>query len=98
MQDIYRVIQAPMRTEKGTLLTMSGQRVVVLKVHPDANKREVKLAVEKIYKVKVEAVRTASFLGKYKRMGRSRGKRPDWKKAYVTLKPGEKLPEFAATA
>lgn len=95
MEDIYRVIKAPMRTEKGTLLKEAGQRVVVFKVDTAANKREIKNAVEKIYKVKVDAVRTATFLGKYKRIGRSRGKRPDWKKAYVTLKPGEKMLEFA---
>src|SRR5262245_6984501 len=98
MEDIYRVIKAPLRTEKGTLLAEAGQRVIVFRVDPNANKREIKTAVETIYKVKVETVRTASFLGKYKRMGRSRGKRPDWKKAYVTLKPGEKIPEFAASA
>lgn len=96
MQDIYQVIKAPMRTEKGTLLTEAGQLVVVFRVNPHSNKREIKDAVEKIFKVKVDVVRTATFLGKFKRMGRSRGKRPDWKKAYVTLKPGEKLPEFAA--
>ena len=98
MEDVYQVIKAPLRTEKGTRLVESGQSVIVLKVNPRANKREVKEAVEKIYKVKVDTVRTATFLGKFKRMGRSRGKRPDWKKAYITLKPGEKIPEFSTSA
>ncbi|MBI1744957.1 MAG: 50S ribosomal protein L23 [Acidobacteria bacterium] len=98
MQDIYQVIKSPMRTEKGNLLIEAGQSVIVLKVNPHANKCEIKAAVEKLFKVRVDVVRTAKFLGKFKRMGRSRGKRPDWKKAYVTLKAGEKLPEFIAQA
>jgi large subunit ribosomal protein L23 len=63
----------------------------------DANKIEIKDAVEKIFKVKVESVRTANFHGKKRRQGRYSGRRPDWKKAYVTLKQGEKMIEFSET-
>ena len=61
----------------------------------DANKTQVKAAVEKLFKVKVDEVRTASFEGKLRRRGRFAGYRSDWKKAYVKLKEGEKVPEFA---
>ncbi len=62
---------------------------------PDANKTQVKAAVEKLFKVKVAEVRTASFEGKLRRRGRFAGYRSDWKKAYVKLKEGQKVPEFA---
>ena len=60
-----------------------------------ATKTEVKEAVQKIFKVKVDSVRTANFQGKERRRGRFTGFRPDWKKAYVKLKSGEKMPEYA---
>ena len=59
------------------------------------SKKEIKEAVERIFRVKVEGVRTASFHGKVRRQGRFSGRRPDWKKAYVTLKQGEKMVEFS---
>ena len=62
---------------------------------PDANKVQVKQAVEKLFKVKVAEVRTANMDGKLRRRGRFSGYRPDWKKAYVKLKDGEKVPDFA---
>ena len=68
---------------------------MTFKVLRDANKIEIKDAVEKIFKVKVESVRTANFHGKKRRQGRYTGRRPDWKKAYVTLKEGEKMIEFS---
>ncbi len=68
---------------------------LTFKVSRDANKIEIKDAVEKIFKVKVESVRTANFHGKKRRQGRHVGRRPDWKKAYVTLKQGEKMIEFS---
>jgi large subunit ribosomal protein L23 len=68
---------------------------VTFKVLRDANKIEIKDAVEKIFKVKVQSVRTANFHGKKRRQGRYSGRRPDWKKAYVTLKEGEKMIEFS---
>jgi large subunit ribosomal protein L23 len=60
-------------------------------VHPDANKVEIRQAVEQVFNVKVSDVRTASFEGKLKRMGRHQGRRADWKKAIVTLAPGHKI-------
>jgi large subunit ribosomal protein L23 len=64
-------------------------------VAPAATKTEIKHAVEKLFKVKVSEVRTASFLGKLRRRGRFAGYRSDWKKAYVVLKTGQKVPEYA---
>ncbi|GAB4244611.1 MAG: 50S ribosomal protein L23 [Acidobacteriota bacterium] len=91
----YEVIRYPHITEKATALSGAGERqVVALKVHPDASKHQIKAAVEQVFNVKVEAVRTARFQGKKKRQGRFEGRRPDWKKAYVTLKPGQKIELF----
>jgi len=64
-------------------------------VAPGANKTEVKQAVERLFKVKVAEVRTANLEGKMRRRGRFVGHKPDWKKAYVKLKDGEKVPDFA---
>ncbi len=91
------VLIVPVITEKSTRVK-DDQRTVVFKVARDANKIEIKDAVEKIFKVKVESVRTAIFHGKIRRQGRYRGRRPDWKKAYVTLKQGEKMIEFSEMA
>jgi large subunit ribosomal protein L23 len=68
---------------------------VCFDVDPRANKVEIRAAVEKLFKVKVEEVRTSNMAGKLRRRGRFSGYRPDWKKAYVKLKAGEKVPEFA---
>jgi large subunit ribosomal protein L23 len=87
------VIQAPLISEKGTQLTESANQVL-FKVRPDANKIEVKHAVETLFKVKVVQVRMARYLGKVRRIGRNMGRRPDWKKAYVTLKDGDKIDFF----
>jgi large subunit ribosomal protein L23 len=65
--------------------------VVAFQVRPDANKVEIRSAVESVFNVKVAAVRTASFEGKLKRMGKFQGRRRDWKKALVTLAPGHKI-------
>jgi large subunit ribosomal protein L23 len=67
------------------------QNTVAFRVRPDANKVEIRTAVEKVFSVKVTAVRTSSYEGKLKRMGRHQGRRPDWKKAVVTLAPGHKI-------
>ena len=91
------VLKLPVITEKSTSLK-ENLRTVAFKVLRDANKIEIKNAVEKIYKVKVQSVRTAIFHGKKRRQGRYSGRRPDWKKAYVTLKEGEKMIEFSETA
>ena len=87
------VIRAPLISEKGSLLTEAGNQVL-FKVRPDANKIEVKRAVETLFKVKVEKVRVARYLGKIRRVGRSMGRRSDWKKAYVTLREGDKIDFF----
>jgi len=88
------VLKLPVITEKSTYVK-DNLRTLTFKVARDANKHEVKEAVEKVFKVKVESVRTAIFHGKIRRQGRFSGRRPDWKKAYVTLKEGEKMVEFS---
>ena len=90
MKHTYDVLQGPLLTEKGTLLKETENKVL-FKVSKNANKIEIKKAVEEILKVKVERVATMNYKGKKKRMGRHEGKRADWKKAIVTLKEGEKL-------
>jgi large subunit ribosomal protein L23 len=95
MKNLHDVIRAPLISEKGTLLTESANKVL-FKVLPDANKIEVKQAVETIFKVKVVQVRMARYLGKMRRIGKSMGRRSDWKKAYVTLKEGDKIDFFGA--
>jgi large subunit ribosomal protein L23 len=90
----HQVIRRPLLTEKTTLLRESGSNVIAFEVDVDANKVEVKRAVEELFKVKVDVVRLANVRGKVKRMGRYEGKRRDWRKAYVRLKDGEKVPDF----
>jgi len=87
------IIQAPLISEKGTALAESANQFL-FKVRPEANKIEVKRAVETLFKVKVVDVRMARYLGKLRRIGRSMGRRSDWKKAYVTLKEGDKIDFF----
>jgi len=92
--NIQNVIQRPLVTEKG-VTKKENERTLCFAVALDANKVQVKAAVEKFFKVKVEEVRTANFEGKLRRRGRFAGYRSDWKKAYVRLKKGEKVPDFA---
>ena len=92
--NLYEVIQRPLVTEKG-VNKKDTERTLCFQVHPGANKTQVKAAVEKLFKVKVDEVRTATFEGKLRRRGRFSGYRSDWKKAYVRLKAGEKVPDFA---
>jgi large subunit ribosomal protein L23 len=87
------VVQGPIVTEKGTLVSELGNQVV-LKVHPHANKVEIRQAVEQLFGVKVEGVRTSRVLGKSRRVGRHVGRRPTWKKAYVTLAEGNSIEFF----
>ena len=91
---IYEVILRPLVTEKG-VTKKETERTLCFQVAAGANKTQVKSAVEKLFKVKVEEVRTANMEGKMRRRGRFAGYRPDWKKAYVRLKAGEKVPDFA---
>ena len=87
------IIRRPLITEKTTLLREDG-RTLVFEVSPHATKIDIKRAVETLLGSKVEHVRTAIAHGKVKRQGRFAGQRSDWKKAYVKLREGEKLPEF----
>ena len=89
----YEVILRPLVTEKG-VAKKDEERTLCFEVAVDANKTQVKAAVEKLFKVKVSEVRTSIFEGKLRRRGRFAGYRPDWKKAYVKLKKGEKVPDF----
>lgn len=90
MRSLYTVVKRPLFTEKGAHLKELENKVLV-EVATDANKLDIKRAVEEIFKVKVEKVATIRTEGKWKRQGRSVGKRPDRKKAIITLKKGEKL-------
>jgi large subunit ribosomal protein L23 len=92
---MFEIIRRPIVTEKG-LAGKENHRTLCLEVHREATKTDIKTAVEKIFKVKVEGVRTANFQGKERRRGKYAGYRPDWKKAYVKLKEGEKMVEYAA--
>jgi len=90
MKNIYSIIKRPLFTEKGGNLKEEQNKILV-EVSKDANKIDIKKAIEEIFKVKVEKVATINTQGKWKRQGRSLGKRPDRKKALLTLKKGEKL-------
>ncbi len=94
MKNRYQIIRRPVITEKG-LAVKENLRTLVFEVEPRATKNEIRAAVESIFKVRVEAVRTAGFAGKERRRGRFIGHRSDWKKAYVKLRAGEKMPEYA---
>jgi large subunit ribosomal protein L23 len=87
------VIRRPLITEKTSILREDG-RTIVFEVARDANKVQIRHAVEKLLGAKVSNIRTSLVHGKVKRQGRFAGQRPDWKKAYVTLREGEKMPEF----
>ncbi|MGH9328520.1 MAG: 50S ribosomal protein L23 [Terriglobia bacterium] len=89
----YQILRKAIITEKG-LLVKERARTLVFQVDSHANKPEIKRAVEEAFKVQVESVRTANFHGKMRRHGRNVGYRLDWKKAYIKLRPGEKMPEY----
>jgi len=91
---LYQVIRRPIITEKG-LGVKETQHTVVFEVAKDATKTEIREAVQRVFKVKVDHVRTAVYHGQFRRRGRAAGFRSDWKKAYVRLAPGEKMIEYA---
>lgn len=93
MKDPTRIILKPIITEKTTALK-EDNRTICFAVSRDANKTEIKRAVETLFKVKVRSVRTQNKVGKTRRVGRSMGPTGDWKKAYVTLREGEKMIEY----
>ena len=90
----YQIIRRPIITEKG-LGVKETQHTVVFEVSAAATETEIKEAVQQIFNVKVDNVRTANFYGKLRRRGQNEGYRRDWKKAYVKLAAGEKMIEFA---
>ena len=94
MNTLYDVILRPVITEKGLALKEEN-RTLCFEVAPDAGKQEIRQAIERIFSVRVESVRTMVVRGKMRRRGRFTGYQPAWKKAYVTLVEGEKMIEYA---
>lgn len=93
MRSVYEVIKRPIISEKSTALAEVAGRYS-FEVAPQANKQEIKDAVQRLFNVKVQAVRTLTVHGKVKRTGRFESKRPNWKKALVTLAAGQKIDFF----
>jgi large subunit ribosomal protein L23 len=91
--DLYSVIRRPLVTEKSTIARGEANKYI-FEVDRRANKVEIEKAVEKLFKVKVLDVRTLNMLGKKKRVGRTVGRKNDWKKAIVTLAPGQTIEVF----
>jgi large subunit ribosomal protein L23 len=89
-RDPREILIRPLMTEK-SMRDKDEHNTVAFRVRPDANKIEIRAAIEAVFNVKVAAVRTASFEGKMKRMGKHQGRRPDWKKAIITLQEGHKI-------
>jgi large subunit ribosomal protein L23 len=94
MIGVYDVIRRPLVTEKG-VTKKENERTLCFEVHVDANKTQIRQAVEQLFKVKVEDIRTSTTAGKLRRRGKFAGYRADWKKAYVKLESGQKVPEYA---
>ena len=93
MKSPYLILQKPIVTEK-SLDIKERHGTLCFQVAPEASKIEIKEAVQRLFKVKVASVHTSGYAGKMRRRGRTFGFRPDWKKAYVKLKAGEKVPEY----
>jgi len=93
MKDPQKIIRRPLITEKSTRQKEEGGQYV-FEVHRNANKIEIQSAIERLFKVKVLQVRTSNVMGKIKRLGRRFGKRPDWKKAVITLREGDRIDFF----
>jgi len=91
--NVFDVIKKPLVTEKG-VTKKDSERTLCFEVAANANKTQIRHAVEAAFKIKVEEVRTATTAGKLRRRGRFAGYRSDWKKAYVRIKAGEKMPEY----
>jgi len=87
---LMQVILAPVISEKSTFVADKHEQVI-FRVIPDATKPEIKAAVELMFKVQVESVKVANVKGKEKRFGRFMGRRNNWKKAYICLKPGQEI-------
>ncbi len=93
MKDLSKVIKRPMITEQGAMMRETYNQYI-FQVAPEANKMEIRQAVEHFFGVKVTQVRTMNYRGKIKRMGRHSGKRADWKKAIVTLAKDDSIDLF----
>ena len=93
MLTTHNILRRPLVTEKG-INKKEAERTLCFEVSADANKIQITQAVEDLFEVKVEAVRTANFDGKLRRRGKFAGYRSDWKKAWVKLQDGQKVPEF----
>ena len=93
MEEPHKIIRRPLITEKSTIQKEMNNQLA-FEVDRRANKIEIKKAVERIFKVQVEDVRTQNYQGKIKRLGRNTGRRRHWKKAIVTLKAGQKIEFF----
>lgn len=98
--NLWDILKSPVVTEKSVLLkeatSEEGEgQVLTFRVDKKADKEEIRNAVEEIFNVKVSTVRTINYKGKVKRRGRTEGRRPNWKKAYVTLKKGEPMVDYA---
>jgi len=93
MNSVYEVIKRPIITEKGLMLK-ENERTLCFEVADNASKQQIHEAVEQLFKVKVARVRTMTVPGKMRRRGKYSGYRSDWKKAYVTLREGEKMIEY----
>lgn len=91
MKPHYQLIKGPIITEKSHMVKAAGNKVT-FRVDAKANKIEIRKAIEELFKVKVLSVNTISMKGKKKQVGRTEGVRSNWKKAIVTLAPGEKIP------
>ncbi len=87
---LMQVLLAPQISEKATWVAEKNEQVI-FRVVSDATKPEIKAAVELLFKVQVESVQVATVKGKQKRFGRSIGRRKNWKKAFVSLKPGQEI-------
>ncbi len=92
--NVLEVIRRPVVTEKA-VAKKEGELTLCFEVAAEANKIQIRAAVEKMFKVKVDSVRTVNNVGKLRRRGRFSGFRSDWKKAYVKVKAGQKAPEYA---
>ncbi len=91
--DVHQIIKRPVVTEKGTVVR-EAENQYLFEVDPRASKPQIRGAVEKLFSVHVEDVKTLNIRGKVKRVGANFGKRSNWKKAYVTLREGEKIEFF----
>jgi large subunit ribosomal protein L23 len=93
MRTVWDIIKAPVITEKALIAkeeSQDGRQLLTFRVDKNATKPEIKSAVERIFDVEVDVVRTINYMGKKARRGRYEGRKPSWKKAYVTLKQGQK--------